>query len=107
HLWEGDMYARCGKIAAQKGKRAQLAEILTRAASLVGQLPGCRMYLVYEDLNDDTALWVTEVWEDREAHAASLQDERVRTLIAAARPVLGEISNHVEMKLVGGHGLQP
>ncbi|NLG73185.1 MAG: antibiotic biosynthesis monooxygenase [Chloroflexi bacterium] len=101
------MYARSGKITAQPGKRAQLAAILTRAASLVGQLPGCRMYLVYEDLSDESALWVTEVWDDREAHAASLQDERVRTLIAAARPISGEFSNSVEMKLIGGHGLQP
>ena len=77
------MYAMCGKLIAKPSQRGQLVEILLRAAQTVGQLSSCRLYAVNEDLADEVTVWVMEIWDDKEAHDASLKDERVRALIAA------------------------
>jgi len=99
------MYGRYGKLFAQPGKRSQFIHILTRAAEIVGEMPGCRQYLVSEDLGDETTIWVFEVWEDKNAHAASLQDDRVRSLINEAMPLMGGSPEGGEMKVIGGHGI--
>ena len=99
------MYGRQGKLTAQAGQRGRLAEILLRAAALVGQLPGCRQYLVAEDLANDTDLWVFEAWDNPETHAAALQLEAVRALIAEARPLLAGPPSGAALTLLGGHGL--
>jgi quinol monooxygenase YgiN len=99
------MYAMYGVLMAQPGKRDQLAAILTRAAGVVGRLPGCRLYVINEDLGDEQALRVYEVWDDRAAHDASLQDTVVRALIADAMPLLASPPAGVELRVVGSHGL--
>jgi quinol monooxygenase YgiN len=99
------MYGMCGKLVAQAGKRGDFVEILARAASLVGQLPGCRLYLINEDLADSTSIWVYEVWDDKESHDASLKDDRVRSLIMEAMPLMGGSPESVELRVVGGHGV--
>ena len=99
------MYGMHGKLVTQTRKRGQCVKILTRAASVVGQLPGCYLYVVSEDLAEETWIWVTEVWEDKEAHDASLADSRVRALIAEAMPLLDGPPQGTELRVVGGHGL--
>ncbi len=91
------MYAMTGKLAAQAGKRTALVDILLRASSVVAQLPGCRAYIVSEDVADETNVWVFEIWDDKDAHDASLKDERVRSLIAEAIPLLGGPSDGAEL----------
>jgi len=99
------MYGMTGKLVALPGKRAEFIEILLRAADTVGQLPGCHLYLVNADLADDVTIWVMEVWDDQAAHDASLKDERVRSQIAAAMPLMGAAPSGAALKVVGGHGL--
>jgi quinol monooxygenase YgiN len=99
------LYAQTGKLPAQAGKRAQLCELLLRAAARVGQLPGCRMYAVCEDLADENAVWVMELWDDQDAHDASLGDEQVRALIAEARPLLGGAPEGTALRVLGGWGV--
>jgi quinol monooxygenase YgiN len=107
YLYKGEhMYGLTGKLLAQPGKRAEFVEILLRAADTVGQMPGCHLYLVNEDLSDDVTIWVMEVWEDQAAHDASLKDERVRSQIAAAMPLMGEAPSGRVLKVIGGHGLK-
>ena len=101
------MYGRHGKLVAQAGKRDELVAILTRASDLVSQLPGCHLYVVAEDLADESTIWVFEVWEDREAHAASLQDDSVKSLIGAAMPLIGRPPEGATLNVVAGHGLNP
>ncbi len=98
------MYAMCGKLLAREGSRPAFVEILLRAAAVVGELSGCHLYLVTEDVADPNAIWVMEVWADKAAHDASLQDERVRALIAQAMPLMGGPPDGVELTVVGGHG---
>jgi quinol monooxygenase YgiN len=99
------MYAMYEKLTSHPGKRSEFAAILTRAAEVVGQLPGCRLYIVHEDPADETTITVYEAWDDKAAHDASLQEARVRALIAEAMPLMGGPPAGVELRVVGGHGL--
>ena len=99
------MYAMTGKLNAQIGKRDKLVEILLSASHVVAQLPGCHMYIVNEDVADETCVWVFEIWDDKEAHDSSLKDERVRSLIAEAMPLVDGAPSGAELRVVGGHGI--
>ena len=99
------MYAMTGKLNAQVDRRNELVEILLNASQVVAQLPGCRMYIVNEDVADETCVWVFEMWDDKNAHDASLKDERVRSLIAEAMPLMGGAPGGSELRVAGGHGI--
>jgi quinol monooxygenase YgiN len=99
------MYAMTGKLSAQPDKRGQLADILLRAAEMVAKLPGCRAYIVLEDVQDEAAVWVFEMWDNKESHDSSLRDEKVRALISEAMPIMGGAPSGSELRVVGGHGL--
>ena len=99
------MYEMTGKLNAQVDRRNELVEILLNASQVVAQLPGCRMYIVNEDVADETCVWVFEMWDDKNAHDASLKDERVRSLIAEAMPLMGGAPGGAELRVSGGHGI--
>ncbi len=95
-----------GKLLAIEGKREQLADILLRAAAQVGELPGCRLYAVSLDESEPNAVFITEIWDSKEAHGASLQLPGVRALIAEAMPLLdGAPSGGQQLQVLGGHGV--
>ena len=99
------MYAMQGKLTAHAGKQEALAAILLRAAERVSQLTGCRMYLVGRQSDQPAAVCVVEVWDDKDAHDASLADPQVRALIAEAMPLICEPPQGYEIDVLGGHGL--
>lgn len=99
------MYAMTGRLYAQPGKRTSLTEILLGASKLVSKFPGCKAYIVLEDTRDETVVSVFEMWVDKEAHDASLKDERVRALIAEAMPLLGGAPEGGEFHVAGGYGV--
>ena len=68
-------------------------------------MPGCRSYVVANDPNDPDGLWVTEVLDSQESHAASLSLPSVVSAIRQGRPMIGGFSQRVETEPVGGHGL--
>ena len=87
------MYGLIGKILTVPGKREALIEILLAGTI---DMPGCRSYVVARDVEDENAIWVTEVWESREDHEASLNLPGVREAIAAGRPLMaGVAERHV------------
>lgn len=94
------MYAMTGTLTAQPGKRALLSNILIRASGLVKTMPGCRAYIVLEDSKDENVVAVFEMWDDKEAHDASLKDPRVRALIAEAMPILAGAPSGGEFRVV-------
>jgi quinol monooxygenase YgiN len=100
------MYGMSGKLEAQPGKRQELIEILLRAADIVGMMPGCRLYAVAQDLNDETAIWAMEIWDDKNSHDGSLKDDRVRNLISEAVPLMAGKPEGVELKVIGGYGIK-
>ncbi|MBN8656969.1 MAG: antibiotic biosynthesis monooxygenase [Anaerolineae bacterium] len=99
------MYAMTGKLSAQPGKRGQLAEILLRASRMVAEMQGCRAYIILEDVKDEAAVAVFEMWDDKESHDSSLRDANVRALIAEAMPILAGAPSGSELRVLGGHGV--
>jgi quinol monooxygenase YgiN len=99
-------YEVIAKFTARSGRRDELVQHLIRAADLLGADPDCLHYLVSTSEEAD-AVWVTEVWTDRDAHAASLEREDVRALVGHARPLIAGMSDRHELEVQGGKGLRP
>lgn len=99
-------YAMTGKLTAQPGMRGMLASILLRASEIVSGMSGCRAYIVMEDTGDESAVWVFEMWNDKDSHDASLRDEKVRALISEAMPLLAGPPGGSELRVLGGHGVR-
>ena len=95
------MYGLIGRIRAVDGGTDELAAILAG----MGQMPGCLSYVVAGDHSDPDVLWVTEVWDSPEAHAASLGLPTVRAAIERGRPLIAAFEQRVETKPIGGIGL--
>lgn len=98
------MYGLQGKIIAKPGQRDALIALLLEA-STGEQMPGCRLYVVSEIPSEPDAASVSEVWDDKAAHDASLQLERVRAVMTRARPLIAEMGESLELRPVGGQGL--
>ncbi len=97
-------YGLNGKLEATNGNGGKLAEILIRASQLVRGMDGCLLYMVSTDSENPDLVWITEVWEDKESHDASLKSEAVKSLIGEAMPILAEMpSGSVELKVLEGY----
>ncbi len=96
------MHGLIGKMIAHPGKRDELAAILLVG---VAGMPGCLSYIVATDPKDTNAIWVTEVWTDAAAHAASLKLPQVRAAITKGRPLIAGFGEHITTVPLGGHGL--
>lgn len=92
------------KITTVAGKRDELISILLGGGNNVPEMEGCELYLVNLSPGEPDAIWIMEVWESREAHAASLNLESVRETIKRGRPLIAGMES-VEMQPVGGKGL--
>src|SRR5262245_38907257 len=79
------MYGLIGQASCVAGKRDELIAILVKD---LGTMPGCLSYIVARDTKDPDAIWITEVWDSKESHAASLQLPAVRAAIAKGRPLI-------------------
>jgi quinol monooxygenase YgiN len=98
------VYGLQGKMLAKPGQRDALLQLLVQA-SRGAAMPGCRIYIVSEVPAEPDAISILEVWDDKAAHDASLQLEGVRTLIARARPLIAGMGESVELRPIGGQGL--
>jgi len=96
------MYGLIGKIRTTPGGRDALIAILLEGA---GEMAGCLSYVIARDTTDPDAVWVTEVWESRAAHQASLSLAAVQQAIARGRPLIAGFGERFETEPVGGHGL--
>jgi quinol monooxygenase YgiN len=94
-------YGLIGQMIAQPGQRAALAAILTGGT---GAMPGNFAYLVGEDAENPDALWIVELWADKDAHAASLQLPAVQAAIAKGRPLIAGFGSRAEFKPVAKAG---
>jgi quinol monooxygenase YgiN len=99
---ERAMYGTIGKMTTIAGKRAEVIALLLQA---ITKMPGCLSYVVAEDSGDEKGLWITEVWDSKDSHDASLTLPEVQKSIAAARPMITGFTNQVTTKPIGGFGL--
>jgi quinol monooxygenase YgiN len=96
------MYGLIGSMNAVPGRRDDLITILSEAVS---NMPGCLSYIVAKDSRDETTIWITEVWDSKESHDASLSLPSVTKAISAARPMIAAFGNQVITTPVAGSGL--
>ena len=99
-----NMYGLIGRITAKPGKRDALVAILLEG---IKDMPGCLSYIVAEDPTDQDAIWVTETWDNKDSHQASLSLPSVQEAMAKGRPLIARFDEQTETEPVGGHGLVP
>ncbi len=96
------MFGLIGKMRAHPSKRDELLALLLDSTT---GMPGCLSYVVATDPADRDAIWITEVWDSKESHKASLQLPAVRSAVAAAMPLIAGFDSRIETGPVGGVGL--
>jgi quinol monooxygenase YgiN len=96
------VYGLIGKFLAAPGKREELVAIM-----LEGSVPmaGCLSYVIARDPASDDGIWITEVWDNKESHAASLGIPEVKATIAKAMPLIAGFGERFETEPLGGVGL--
>lgn len=97
------MYGLIGKMKAVPGQRDALISILLEGVS---EMPGCLNYVVAQDPADADAIWITEVWDSRSSHKASLSLPSVKDAISRGKPLIASFDQYIETVPVGGHGLR-
>jgi quinol monooxygenase YgiN len=100
-------YGLYTKFAAKPGQRDALVALLLEAARGMEGSAGaeCEVYIVNTSADEAEAIWVTEVWASREAHAASLALPETREAIARAMPLIAGVTQQIAVEPVGGKGL--
>jgi quinol monooxygenase YgiN len=96
------MYGLIGRMTAKPGQRdALIAALLEGTAAM----PGCLSYIVAQDPADADAIWITEAWDSKASHDASLALPAVKAAIAKGIPLIAGMDKGTETVPVGGHGL--
>jgi len=96
------MFGLIGKMTAVAGKRDELVAILLGGT---GSMPGCLSYIIATDPADANAIWITEAWDSKASHDASLSLPEVRAAITKGKPLIAGFGDSVVTAPVGGHGL--
>jgi quinol monooxygenase YgiN len=96
-------YGYIGSMRVKDGHRDAVVEILTSGSDGLAAA-GCHLYAVGRSVTDENMIWVTEIWESRQHHDASLQLPETRAAIGQAMPMLtGEFTSQ-ELTIAGGLG---
>lgn len=100
----GEMYGLIGKMTAASGKRDELISILLEGSA---NMPGCLSYIVAKDAGDANSIWITEAWESKASHDASLALPSVKEAVAKGRPLISGFGDRIVTTPIGGAGLLP
>jgi quinol monooxygenase YgiN len=94
-------YGYLATMRTTAGHRDDVVKILLSGVDGLREV-GCRLYVVGVSETDPELIWVNEVWESKDHHAASLRLPETRAAIARAMPMLtGEFTGQ-ELTVVGG-----
>jgi quinol monooxygenase YgiN len=97
-------YGYLGSMRTRHGYRDEVVGILLSGVDGL-RAAGCELYLVGVSDDDPTVIWVTEVWQSKAAHDASLSLPAAQAAIATAMPLLTGEFTRQELTMVGGLGL--
>lgn len=105
-MLESTKYGLHGCLTAKSGQAIALSTLLLQAAELMKEIKGCELYMVSVDKKNPSYIWVTEIWDSKAHHDASLQSEAIRELIAKAMPLLDDAPQKgQELNILGGLGV--
>ena len=96
------MWGLIAKITLLPGKRDEMIEILKESAA---GMPGCLSYVVAKDATDEDTIWVTEVWDSKSSHDASLSLPAVKNAIPRGKAILSNFERIAVTSPVWGAGL--
>ncbi len=91
------MYGLIVKLTTTVGKRDSMIDVLRGSAA---NMPGCLAYVVANDAADENVLWVTEVWESKATHDASLSLPAVRAAIPQGKAFVARFERVAETEPV-------
>lgn len=95
-----EVYGLIVQLRTAPGKRAEVIAALWQGSR---EMPGNIAYMIAEDIEDENAIWITEVWQTKTDHANSSQLPGVKAAIATVRPYLAGFGNRVETRpILGG-----
>jgi quinol monooxygenase YgiN len=98
-------YAYIGSMRTNAGCRDEVIALLLSGADGL-RAAGCQIYAVCTDPADGDVVWVSEVWDSAEAHAASLQLPETQAAIGRAMPMLTGDFTRQELTVAGGLGVR-
>jgi quinol monooxygenase YgiN len=96
------MYGLIARLTILPGKRKAMIRLLRGSASA---MPGCFSYVVAEDVRDPNVLWVTEVWDSKLSHDASLLLPSVKNAIPQGKAMVSHFEKITETIPAWGVGL--
>jgi quinol monooxygenase YgiN len=98
------MYGLIAKLTLLPGKRDEVIALLTKSSS---NMPGCFSYVIANDAANENVLWVTEAWESKASHDASLSLRAVQAVIPKVKPLLANFEKIAETDPVAGIPFEP
>jgi quinol monooxygenase YgiN len=97
-------YGYIGSMKTTPGHRDDVVAILLGGAEGL-RAAGCELYVVSLSDTDEDTIWVSEVWQSKEHHDASLQLPEAKAAIGRAMPMLTGQFTSQELTVVGGLGV--
>ena len=76
------MYGLIVKFITSPGNRDAFIQAL--GTGFQG-MEGCHSYILAEDPSDENGVWVTEIWESNDHHAAAMAKPGIAAIIADAK----------------------
>jgi quinol monooxygenase YgiN len=80
---EATMFNVLNKIVCAEGARENVASIISEGAKA---MPGCKLYSISLDRENENLIWVYELWESERRHTDSVSLQSVQEAMAKARP---------------------
>jgi quinol monooxygenase YgiN len=98
------MYGLIAKMTMLPGKREEVIVLLAESSA---NMPGCFSYVIAKDAADEDILWVTEVWESKASHDASLALRAVQAAIPKVKALVAKFERVAETEPVAGLPFEP
>ena|SRR5665213_3577266 len=95
-------YVLINKMTTKPGKRQEVINIMVKAGKLFDENTSCLMYLLGASKDDPNALWVQDIWTNKEDHKAAMQTDEMSIFIKEAMPLLVGTPEQFEVEPAGG-----
>jgi quinol monooxygenase YgiN len=80
------------KLTAKAGSLNTLTEIMLLASEMImTKAKGCQLYAIGHSTDIDETVYITEIWDSKADHEASLKIDGVKELISKAVPLFQEM----------------
>jgi len=98
------MYGLIAKMTLHPGRREEVVALLAESSA---NMPGCFSYVIANDATNEDILWVTEVWESKAAHDASLNLRAVQAAIPRVKSLVAAFERIAETEPIAGLPFEP